>query len=151
MHKTRNYIPYDQGNTSQSSFRPCSFEAKWEMSCSDVLLPRWARWQTQMAGSQPSLLSREKETPHADEETFDWANENNILKAHHWSQRARARPSKACRSRRQSSRCWAVRLLGLREKVSRDKRANEWDESRCQYGSHEREGCVIPGVLAPLT
>lgn len=40
MHKTRNYISYDQDNTLQTSFGPCSFEVKRKMSWSDILLPR---------------------------------------------------------------------------------------------------------------
>lgn len=44
MQKTRNYISYDQDNTLQTSFGPCSFEVKRKMPWSDILLPRRAWW-----------------------------------------------------------------------------------------------------------
>lgn len=148
MHKTRNYILYDQDITLQTSFGPCSFEPKREMSQCVALLPQWSWWQTQMAGFQPSVLSKEKETPDADEGTSDWASESGILTAHHWSQIMWAIPvSPVDRAVAVEQR---VQLLGQRE-MRHDICANEWDGSWCQYASHKRGGGVIPGVLAPLT
>lgn len=72
-----------------------------------------------------------KKPPDADEEMFDWAKGSSILKAQHWSQAMCARPSKTCRSCRQSSE-------GQQEKVNWDKPATERDETQRPSMSHSR-------------
>lgn len=100
------------------------------------------RWQ----GFNLLFRAERKKPPDADEETFDWAKGSSILKAQPWSHTTYTRPSKICRSCRQSSE---VQLLGLWEKVNWDKPATETNPSANPYPMEG--GDVIPGVLAPLT